>query len=821
MKQRLWRAMEPIILWFSLASIIHTPTAHEASLALGIRPLFSLQLVKPEPVENAVFALTLIAGIGFCILAAYAWAILSPSPSSVMTTAITAVCGLAVAAVWLFSMHWDSIYPPSPSSLVAAAGNHRRAFRNLCLVAAVGLSALSFIAARPRLKYLPVIASAVPLALLSRMVLMNNDDTYIANTHYEVFVYPLIQDWLGQGIHLGQLSQYGMYPIFLRPVWALTGGPTTVAISSVMAALLFLAHAALIIFMVRFAKHSTLAATFSLLGIVVALLFYPFWPGDAYFEFFPVRLVFPALAMTFLCWESTRERHRFVCYIALAFGLAWNFESGIIGLALYSIFTLALGFTPNVPALARMVIRQAIMALGAAAVAAATIGVYYLIRFGNAPDLTGALTMIRAFSAGAGAEPMPAFGAWAIHVVIYGASVFVGVRALWHTPEPLERQRAAALLAMAFMGLLWLRYYQGRSLPLPLTWVSMPALCCAGLLADRAISLLSSRQLIAAALMSTFVGGPLLAALSLWIWDGPVPQRPLKGILHERADARFTMVVDRVVEAFEAVKQRDTDELLTLAPYAHLVNLRIGKPSPIKAAGMCQLWFESELFNATESLSDPNTRLVVFGNTDTCITEGMLRSDPRFEEVLQHQFTEIPPWGSCSFMPPDDTHIFVRNGTSGPAFADSTASSTVNVALHKAATESSSGFGSHASAAVDGNTDGRFAEASTTHTQLQPAPWWEVDLGTTTEVDSVEVWNRTDCCSERLRDYWVFASERPFSPADTPATLNTRTDVFSSYREVAPCPKITVRINKPARYIRVQLQGTDYLSLAEVRVLHR
>lgn len=76
MKQRLWRAMErcyplglfsaamlatalmSIILWFSLASIIHTPTAHEASLALGIRPLFSLQLVKPEPVENAVFALT-------------------------------------------------------------------------------------------------------------------------------------------------------------------------------------------------------------------------------------------------------------------------------------------------------------------------------------------------------------------------------------------------------------------------------------------------------------------------------------------------------------------------------------------------------------------------------------------------------------------------------------------------------------------------------------------------------------------------------------------------------------------------------------------
>jgi thiol-activated cytolysin len=31
--------------------------------------------------------------------------------------------------------------------------------------------------------------------------------------------------------------------------------------------------------------------------------------------------------------------------------------------------------------------------------------------------------------------------------------------------------------------------------------------------------------------------------------------------------------------------------------------------------------------------------------------------------------------------------------------------------------------------AVDGNTDGRFLNSSTTHTQYEQGAWWQVDLG--------------------------------------------------------------------------------------------
>ncbi len=68
-----------------------------------------------------------------------------------------------------------------------------------------------------------------------------------------------------------------------------------------------------------------------------------------------------------------------------------------------------------------------------------------------------------------------------------------------------------------------------------------------------------------------------------------------------------------------------------------------------------------------------------------------------------------------------------------------------NIAPGKTASQSSTAHDAPATRAIDGNTDGRFAEAmSTTHTQTEDAPWWEIDFGEELAVDRVVVWNRTD-----------------------------------------------------------------------------
>ncbi len=67
-----------------------------------------------------------------------------------------------------------------------------------------------------------------------------------------------------------------------------------------------------------------------------------------------------------------------------------------------------------------------------------------------------------------------------------------------------------------------------------------------------------------------------------------------------------------------------------------------------------------------------------------------------------------------------------------------------NVALKGKATQSSTYPNGDASHAIDGKTTGVYDKNSTTHTNVTDSPWWEVDLGTSQEIDQVIFWNRTD-----------------------------------------------------------------------------
>ena len=71
-----------------------------------------------------------------------------------------------------------------------------------------------------------------------------------------------------------------------------------------------------------------------------------------------------------------------------------------------------------------------------------------------------------------------------------------------------------------------------------------------------------------------------------------------------------------------------------------------------------------------------------------------------------------------------------------------------NIARTGKAKQSSVGYASPASKAIDGNHNGSFRSCSCTNSERNA--WWEVDLGGEFAIDSVAVWNRTDCCPERL-----------------------------------------------------------------------
>ena len=167
--------------------------------------------------------------------------------------------------------------------------------------------------------------------------------------------------------------------------------------------------------------------------------------------------------------------------------------------------------------------------------------------------------------------------------------------------------------------------------------------------------------------------------------------------------------------------------------------------------------------------------------------------------------------------------LFVGVSTLAPVAAQNSAATPTpagsNLALGKSAVQSSTLNDNPASYAVDGNTDGVFANNSVSSTQMNAQAWWQVDLGANYNLTDVRIWNRTDAGTEsRLSNFYVLVSSVPFTSTDLTTARNQAGVSGFQVSGTAGRPG-TVNVNRSGRYVRVQLVGTDFLNLAEVEVL--
>jgi RHS repeat-associated protein len=86
------------------------------------------------------------------------------------------------------------------------------------------------------------------------------------------------------------------------------------------------------------------------------------------------------------------------------------------------------------------------------------------------------------------------------------------------------------------------------------------------------------------------------------------------------------------------------------------------------------------------------------------------------------------------------------------------------------------------------------------------------------QIGTVRLWNRTDCCSDELSNFYVLVSDNPFSSTDLTTTINQAG--VSNYYTAGQAGLLTqIGVGRSGRYVRVQLAGDNYLSLAEVEVM--
>jgi RHS repeat-associated protein len=136
----------------------------------------------------------------------------------------------------------------------------------------------------------------------------------------------------------------------------------------------------------------------------------------------------------------------------------------------------------------------------------------------------------------------------------------------------------------------------------------------------------------------------------------------------------------------------------------------------------------------------------------------------------------------------------------------------VNLALNKPAQQSSQLNSSYpASKGVDGSI------SSFTHTNGDANAWWQVDIGNIYYIETLKLWNRQDCCSERLTDFYIFISNDAFVSTNILTTQNQIGVKTFHITGTAPLYS-TINVMDTGRYIRIQLAGTNSLSIGEIIV---
>ena len=106
-----------------------------------------------------------------------------------------------------------------------------------------------------------------------------------------------------------------------------------------------------------------------------------------------------------------------------------------------------------------------------------------------------------------------------------------------------------------------------------------------------------------------------------------------------------------------------------------------------------------------------------------------------------------------------------------------------------------------------------------THTASTSQPWWQLDLGAQANVDSIELANRTDCCTSRLSDFYVLLSNEPFGDK-TLGELLSDESIGRIFHAGEPARlSVFSFAGTQARYVRIQRQQAGILSLAEVQVI--
>nr|MUH41624.1 DUF1929 domain-containing protein [Zobellia laminariae] len=143
-----------------------------------------------------------------------------------------------------------------------------------------------------------------------------------------------------------------------------------------------------------------------------------------------------------------------------------------------------------------------------------------------------------------------------------------------------------------------------------------------------------------------------------------------------------------------------------------------------------------------------------------------------------------------------------------------------NIAVNGTAIQSSTYGNGTASVAIDGETEGTSPwSGSLQHTLNENRPWWELDLGVSSAIEELRIYNRANGLEERLNNFYVFVSQTPFETGISLESLKQDNNIYKYYFSGEAGLEEHLRFDAEGRYLRIQLSSFGILHMSEVEVM--
>lgn len=301
-----------------------------------------------------------------------------------------------------------------------------------------------------------------------------------SNWHYNAYIYSAVQVFFGKTLLVDLTNLYGFYPYFLELFFKIFG-LNTLNFTVLMGILLGISFASIYL-LLRNVIRSRLIAFCGFASVVFFIRIVPtlLFPDDFYFQYYPHRLIFPALfALCAYLYFLSKPRKKELWYHGIFFlstiAVFWNMDTGIV---IFLTWLAVLGYQELIrraqnkkKKFLRNIFIHFLTGFSYLCVVTLLFLSYTFSRSGRIPNLGYAFSNMNVFyGMGYGFLPMKLIHPWNLVLLCYVIGLIVSIQSVVQRSAPdstkltktaFSREKMIFLLSVMGFGLF--SHYQGRS----------------------------------------------------------------------------------------------------------------------------------------------------------------------------------------------------------------------------------------------------------------------------------------------------------------------------------------------------------------------